>query len=417
MQYTAKEKEIIRSLAAQYMDIASLPIQQQKLDHIKRFNRLEKVRPLVTAFQLPWNELNVSGELTCVCSNRYLRGIENFFRHQIYSYNHFAYMLDMVIEPFLTIPFVAHNTGYGMQQQEDTAITDEKNDVISHHYKNQFLEEEDVEKIKEMQISYDPDASRELKQAVEQLLGDIIPIHQAGGIYIRCQMWDELAEMMGVEDAYYDIIDRPEFIHAIMERMTSSALSGIAQANKFGLFNSSENYSHCSPTYSDELLPSFMGGKEFLSKNCWAFGMAQLFTSVSPDVTAEFEIPYISKIAEQFGSVYYGCCERLDDRLDLIETIPNIKKVSCSPWNDKARFAQNLNPKLIMSQKPNPAFLAGSGFDEDIVRNDIIETLEAAKSNNLNVEFLLKDVSTVKYDPQRVDRWAKIVTQTIDRHY
>ncbi len=415
MNYSNTEKLLLRKLATEYMEIATLPIQLQKVEHIKKFNRLESVPPLVTAFQLPWNEINHDGSLSCVCNNRYLYDIELFFRKRIYKFKHFP--LDMVVEPYLTIPFVAHNSSYGMTKVENIAITDKENDVTSHDYINQILEDEDIDKIKDMDITIDEIASAQLKSVVFDIMGDIIPIYQAGGVYIRCQMWDHLSEVMGVESIYFDLIDRPEFIHAIMERMTQSVLSGIEQANKLKLFNSSLNFCHCSPTYTDDMLPTFMGGKEFTSQNSWSFGMAQLFTAVSPEISQEFEIPYMSKIAKEFGGFYYGCCERLDDRLDLVATIPNVKKVSCSPWSNKKNFAEKLDPRLIMSQKPNPAFLAASSFNEDIVRADIAETIEIAKSNNLNVEFLLKDVSTVNYDPKRLDRWAAIVNETIYKYY
>ncbi len=415
MYFTNIERDTLRALANTYMEIATLPIQKQKVEHIKKFNRLEDVPPIVTAFQLPWNEINHDDSITCVCKDKYLYDIELFLRKRIYKFNHFP--LDMVVEPCLTIPFVAHNSSYGMDKLENIAITDAGNNVRSHEYINQLLENEDIDKIKDMQLTVDDKASRELKSIVEGILGDIIPVFQAGGIDIRCAMWDHLAEVMGVENIYFDLVDRPEFLHAIMERMTTSALKGIERANKLRLFNSSLNFCHCSPIYTDDLLPTFMGGSECTSHNSWNFGMAQLFTAVSPDVSKEFEIPYMARIAKEFGSFYYGCCEKLDDRLDLVATIPNVKKVSCSPWSDKKNFAEKLNPKLIMSQKPNPAFLAASSFNEDIVKKDIRQTLEIAKSNKINVEFLLKDVSTVMYDPIRLDRWAKVVTETIGEYY
>ena len=57
---------------------------------------------------------------------------------------------------------------------------------------------------------------------------------------------------------------------------------------------------------------------------CLDFGMAQLFTSVSPQITEEFEVNYMQRIFPHFGAIYYGCCDRLDDRLDKICRMPNI---------------------------------------------------------------------------------------------
>ena len=139
--------------------------------------------------------------------------------------------------------------------------------------------------------------------------------------------------------------------------------------------------------------------------------MAQLFTSVSPDINAEFEVPYMSKLFEKFGSVYYGCCERLDDRLDVVTKMPNIRKISCSPWSDREHFAAVLPKQYIMSNKPTPSLLAESAFDEEAVRKDLRRTIAAAKAHDVRLEMLLKDISTVKGDPARLWRWAAIAEE------
>ena len=67
-------------------------------------------------------------------------------RQNIYKWKHFP--VDMVVEPILTIPFSAKNSGYGLHVADDTLALDAANDVVSHVYNNQLEEEEDLEKIK-----------------------------------------------------------------------------------------------------------------------------------------------------------------------------------------------------------------------------------------------------------------------------
>ena len=147
----------------------------------------------------------------------------------------------------------------------------------------------------------------------------------------------------------------------------------------------------------------------------WAFGLAQCFTSVSPAVTEEFEVAYMKRIFPRFGAIYYGCCDRLDDRLDKIAQLPNVRKISCSPWSDRENFARNLDPKYIMSNKPTPAFLAGESVDWDVVRADLRRTVAAAKKNGVRLELILKDLSTVAYDPSRLTRWSEIAHEEVSR--
>ena len=234
------------------------------------------------------------------------------------------------------------------------------------------------------------------------------------GVGFHIGVWDALSMFMGVEDIYFDIIDRPDFIHALMDRITNSALSGIEQANALGVHDDIVNACHCSYIYTDQLLPDFGAGRGPVSKNCWAFGMAQLFSSVSPATTEEFELPYVSKMAEKFGMVYYGCCEALDDRLDIVKRIPNVRKVSCSPWSNRKNFAQRIGTELVMSNKPTPAYLAPHSFEPEIIKADLEQTMELAKANNVNLEFILKDISTVRGQPGRLGEWERIAMSVVE---
>ena len=61
----------------------------------------------------------------------------------------------------------------------------------------------------------------------------------------------------------------------------------------------------------------------------------------------EFFLPYLARLSERFGLIYYGCCERVDDRLEMIvEAIPNLRSVSVSGWSDLAKTAAILGKKL-----------------------------------------------------------------------
>ena len=68
-----------------------------------------------------------------------------------------------------------------------------------------------------------------------------------------------------------------------------------------------------------------------------------------------------------------------------------------------------------MSAKPNPAFLATDSFNEDIVRRDLRSYVDIARRYNRNIEFILKDISTIRYDQPRLWRWAEIAMEEAQR--
>lgn len=411
MELRQNEIAVLRGLAQTYMTIATLPVQREKMNLWKALNRGDATRPMVIIDQLPWHELNIDGSLTCVVEHPMFRALELWMRKTIYKWKHFP--VDMVVEPYLTIPYSITNSGYGLEVEENTRNTDTENDIVSHDYENQFQEETDISKIKDMVITKDEAESKLWLEQAKQVFAGIAPVAQAGGTSLRLQMWDSIAEYMGVTDVYYDLIDRPEFIHAILERMTTSLLHGIEQLNALGLANPHANTQHCSYIYTDTLLPDFGAGKMPHTSNCWGSAMAQLFTSASPATTEEFELPYISRIAAQYGMFYYGCCERLDDRLDVIERIPNVKKISCSPWSDRENFARTLRKDIILSNKPTPAYLSGDSMNYDIIAADLQKTCRLAKENGLGAELILKDLSTVRRQPQRLTEWAELAMKIV----
>jgi hypothetical protein len=114
---------------------------------------------------------------------------------------------------------------------------------------------------------------------------------------------------------------------------------------------------------------------------------------------------------ENFGLNYYGCCEQLDEKIDMLEKIPNLRKISISPWADIANAREKIAKRYVLSIKPNPAYLAMEKFDESIVRKEITDIL--AKSEGTSREIILKDISTIKHEPERIAIWAKIVMDEI----
>ena len=127
----------------------------------------------------------------------------------------------------------------------------------------------------------------------------------------------------------------------------------------------------------------------------------------------EFDIDYASRWYARFGAVYYGCCEPLDDKMDIVRKIPNLKKISMSPWVKLEKGAEQIGRDFVFSRKPNPAFLAGPTWDADGVEQDIRDTMEHCARHHCPLEFILKDISTVRYQPERLWKWAELAMRLV----
>ena len=404
------EIDVLRTLAHRYAEIAALPVHEAKRKLWIAHNEFRTARPMVLIDQVCWNEMNRDGSLNSKVEDPYWRAVEIGLREKIFSWEHMP--ADMVLNPYISLAKPLCNSGWGMDAQVETLETS-AGSVRSQHFKNLLEEEEDIEKIQFPHIWLDEEMDRQIRETADEIFAGIIP-YRMEGLTMHLGIWDVISQWMGVENCYIELMDRPEFMHAIVEKMTQGLLNQIEDVNRIGGYDVTSNIVHCSQNFLDNL-PGECDLEHGTTKNGWAFGLAQLFSSASPQITEEFEVEYMKRVFPHFGAIYYGCCERLDDRLDILAKLPNVRKISCSPWSDKDRFAERLPEQKIMSVKPNPAFLAGAALDEDSVRRELRHAIDAAKRNQRNVELILKDISTVRYEPQRLFRWADIAMEEVQR--
>jgi hypothetical protein len=112
------------------------------------------------------------------------------------------------------------------------------------------------------------------------------------------------------------------------------------------------------------------------------------------------------------GLTYYGCCEPLHQKIDLLRKIPNLRKLSVSPRCNSQRVVREVGTDYVLSRKPNPAILAEDDWQPQRARQEIVEFLEIARG--CHVELIMKDISTVRYQPQRLWEWAAIAMEVAE---
>jgi hypothetical protein len=399
---------IIRELAARVAEIAALPVQEEKRRLWRKLNALQAERPMVTIDQVCWNEMEVGDELRLRCSDPECRRYEEYLRMTLFQWKHFR--VDMVVEPFMRIPMAIDNTGFGIQVLEDVSVMDATNSVRGHYYNNQFRSMDDLENVKMPVISHDPLKTNRRMEDAHQLFDGLLEV-RAEGLDPYLSLWDPISTWMGVEQALYGLIDQPELMHALVGRITDGYLSMLDQLEEQGLLCGQQSLIHCTGAYTDELPKPGYNPQKPRTKDLWMFGLAQMFSTVSPRMFKEFEVDYASRICERFGLVYYGCCDPLDGKMAQVRMIPNVRKVSMSPWVNQERGADQIHGDYVFSRKPSPALLAYDGFDPEAVRADLTATREICKRYNCPLELILKDISTVRYEPQRLFEWAEIAMQ------
>jgi hypothetical protein len=407
---TRQEKEILRRLGSKIADIAVLPVHKEKARLWQKMNDLEQERPMVWINEIPWHEMNVNDELTLQTKHPWARELEQNLRRTVYQWEHMP--CDMVINDYLDCPVVYHTTDFGIVEDVDTIYTDGNNDIYSRHFKIQIKEPEDIEKIKLPVITYMEKATYHRMEAMQKLFSGIIPVKKQGQTHIWYTPWDFLIRWWGIGEAMLDLCMRPDMVHAAYERMVDAWIDELDQFEGQNLLSLDCNNTRIGSGgygYTSQLPGTNFDPTHVRPHNMWGCSNAQIFSSVSPEMHWDFAIEHDLRWLKRFGLIYYGCCEPLDNKADILSRIPNLRKVSVSSWVDSKKAVDGLGDKYVLSRKPSPAIFIS--WDGEEAKRQLTEFQDIAKG--CNTEYIMKDISTVKYQPQRLWEWAELAMRVV----
>jgi hypothetical protein len=292
----------------------------------------------------------------------------------------------------------------------DVVKTDDSNDIVSRHFKIQIRDFADLEKIKMPVVTHNALATELHYQAMCETYAGLMPVRRVGQTHIWFTPWDYLIRWWGIEEAMLDMVERPDLVHAGVERMVDAWLTELDQLeaqNLLALDCDNTRIGSGGYGYTRALPGAPFEPAHVRPSNMWGCSNAQIFSEVSPEMHWAFAIQHDLRWLRRWGLNYYGCCEPLDGKAELLKKIPNLRKVSVTPWCRNERAVEMLGPHWVMSRKPNPAILAEDAWHPERARAALVEFMEAT-SGRCHVELIMKDISTVRYQPQRLWDWEKI---------
>ncbi|OIO01201.1 hypothetical protein AUJ67_04740 [Candidatus Desantisbacteria bacterium CG1_02_49_89] len=408
----SKDRDVLRRLAEETAEIAALPAHKEKAGLWTRLNDLRSARPMVLISQVCWNEMNLDNELTLQTSHPWARGQEFGFRASLYKWRHMPD--DMFFGDSFWSPLAIRSTGFGIDEDVDIVKTDETSDVVSRHFNVQIRNPEDIEKILMPVVTHNEKATEAEYQTMSELYKGIMPVKKVGRTHIWFAPWDNLIRWYGIKEAMMDMIDRPEMVNSAVSRVVDGYMAELDQLEKLNLLSlettgvGSGGYGNTSDLPGAGCDPGYARPHDL-----WGCSNAQIFSEVSPDMHWEFAIRHDMRWLERWGLNYYGCCEPLDRKIHILRRIPNLRKISISPWADIDRAVENIGSDFVVSYKPNPAILAEESWHPERARAALRKVLERT-GKKCHVEIILKDISTVRYKPQRLWEWSRIAMETAE---
>ena len=273
-----------------------------------------------------------------------------------------------------------------------------------------------MERLKLPVISYDKEGTEKAAELAADVFAGLMEI-EVVGTSLQYNIWDQISCYRGVDNLLMDLAVRPDFMHRTAERFKEIAAAIFRQYLELDLLHTNPLLLHCTPGCSRELPATDFAGVP-RPADVWGRCSAQIFSAVSPKMHDEFDLEYNQELFGQCGLLYYGCCEPLDKKVDILrKRFENLRKISITPWADPEIAARSMGGDYVMAAKPNPAFVCGRSFDPAPVEQEIRRYLDPCKKYGTTCEFVLKDVSSIANRPENLTCWAQTVSGVIDQYF
>jgi len=401
------DRAVLRRLAAEVAELAARPIEQEKRELWYRHNALEATRPVIFCDpENSWNEIIPPSALEC--EGELARMWELHLRREVFWGRQMGD--DRVVAPTFDAPHVYTQKDWGMAGAKIGG-----QDGGSYVWDAPLKRYEDMDRLRFPEITVDYEATERAAALAHDTLGDLLTVRLKTAWWWTLGMTWTLVDIRGLEQVMLDMFDHPDELHRLMAFLRDGHLAMLDFLEANGLFSLNNDGAYVGSGgfgWTHELpQPDFDG--RVRTCDMWGFAESQETVGVSPSMFADFVFQYQLPILQRFGLNCYGCCEPVDKRWRVIEQIPNLRRVSISPWANKAEMAERLGGRYIYSMKPNPAELAWDSFDEERIRAGLRRDL--ATTRGCRVEVIMKDNHTIRNDPQRVIRWVRIAREEAER--
>ena len=273
-----KDREILRDLAKQVAEVASLPVMAERTATWKRHNALQRVRPMILVFpEGSWRELLPGSALAC--TDEKARGIEWNLRARLYQHEHIHH--DLPIEKDWTVGRAISNTGWGMEARHIPSTDPTgawKFDPIIHT-------PDDLEKLKLPEVRVDDEATKGNLAEAQDLFGDILDVQLKGVAHVSFHLMGLYCQLRGLEQVMLDMYENPKMLHdamAFLEEGNRRLVEQYIKLNLFSLNNDGTYHSSGGVGYTDELPKPDYDPNRIRPCDMWSSAEAQEMALVSP---------------------------------------------------------------------------------------------------------------------------------------
>jgi hypothetical protein len=410
---TATERDLLRRLAARKVELAAgATNQERKRAWYALDSGAADRRPMILAeIAGVRDERRPLSDSVLQCQSEFARRLEWGLRFELYQYD--VLQDDHVLEPWHNVGWHVTTSNYGV-----TAVVHRSEDqsrMGSKRWDPPIVDlDRDFAKLKPRTYSVDRAATAAEVEATEDVFRGILPVRIRRSFWWTLGMTIVAIDLIGLDNLMVYMYDNPDGLHRLMRFLHDDHLAYARWLESEGLLclnNENDYIGSGSMGYTHDLpRPGAPTGRVRLCDQ-WVLLESQETVGVGPNQFAEFIYPYQASLAQYFGKVYYGCCEPVSGRWEVLKCLPNLARVSVSPWADQSVMGAGCSDRLVFSRKPNPTLISTEHFDEAAILADLRQTLTAGAQGRL--EIIMKDVHTLNNEPDRLTRWVALARQAV----
>jgi len=245
-------------------------------------------------------------------------------------------------------------------------------------------------------------------ERARDFVGDRLPV-KLWTDQVRESPGERIIDFLGWDGFLSGLVERPKLVHAMMEFLTEGMRHYQLDRERHGAVDAEASwlwrvhYEDLPPKDSPDRL-----------RSCWAYIAAQASGTISPSMYAEFIHPYNVRMVDLFGPhrIYYHGCEDLTRKLDIIDTLPGLRRFDVGAWTDLAACVQKFERRVVLEVQVHPG--------ETLLVHDPADMRKAlerivAIARDCIFDINLSDVETVNGNPKALGDWARLA-QDVVRH-
>jgi hypothetical protein len=408
-----EDKAVLRGLAQKVKQLSELPIQEERRRLWADHHSLKETRPLIFIDpERAWFELIPHTGLQC--RGNLARIWEFRLRKEIIWQE--CIKDDRACCASLPVQHVYSESGFGIDWE-----TRGGENGGSYRIMPGLTDYDDLGKMHFRKIEIDYEKTNQLLSVAHDVFDGLLNVHIENSWWYSFGLTDKVIHLRGFNNFLTDFYEYPDELHALMKFLSDDAMNRLdfLENNKLlSLNNGCEDMGTGGFGWCDELPGEPFDPGWVRPRNMWGYGESQETVSVSPEMFAEFVLPYQIPLLSRFGLNAYGCCEDLKLRIPVItEKIPRLRKITVSPWSDTKKMAELIGKNFVYCWKMNPAYIASETVYEEKIRESAGEAFSAARKHGCPVEVLARDIQTLASRMENAVLWVRIMREESKKIY